>query len=86
MCAYFKFRGFNDQLYWMNFKFVWTFVLIGIITTLLQNVLCITNMAVFEVGIPCAFTELGIHTAFIVWKAKTENMAKFGNKDNISME
>lgn len=81
----FKHRGFNDRLYWLNFKFVWSFVLIGVIVTVFQNVLCITDMSVFSVGIPCAFTELGIHTGFIVWKAKAENMAKF-NTDNITME
>ena len=81
----FRNRGFNDRLYWLNFKFVWTFVLIGVIVTLLQNVLGITDLTVFSVGIPCAFTELGIHTGFIVWKAQTENMAKHNVKENITM-
>ena len=82
----FKHRGFNDRLYWLNFKFVWTFVLIGVVMTLLQNVLCITNMSVFEVGIPCAFTELGAHTVLIVWKAKAENISKFKNVRNITLD
>ena len=78
-------RGFTDKLYWLNFKFVWTFVLIGVIVTVFENSLSVSDMTVFSAGIPCAFTELGLHTAFIVWKAKAENMAKY-NKDNITMD
>lgn len=81
----FKNRGFTDKLYWLNFKFVWIFVLIGVLVTLFQNFLSISDMSVFTVGIPCAFTELGFHTVLIVWKAKAENMAKY-NKENITME
>lgn len=37
------------------------------------------DLAVINYGIPAAFAELGIHTGFIIWKAKTENCRK--NKD-----
>lgn len=81
----FEKRGFTDKLYWLNFKFVWVFVLIGVIVTVFENCLSISDLTVFSVGIPCAFAELGLHTAFIIWKAKAENMAKY-NKDNITMD
>lgn len=37
-------------------------------------------MAIVTVGVPAAFAELGIHTAFIVEKARKENEYKYGNK------
>lgn len=45
----------------------------------LSGALNITELAVITYGIPAAFAELGIHTGFIIWKAKVENCRK--NKD-----
>lgn len=45
----------------------------------LSGVLNVSELAVITYGIPAAFAELGIHTGFIVWKAKAENCRK--NKD-----
>ena len=36
-------------------------------------------MSVVSVGLPVVWGELGIHTGFIIWKAKEENCRKYKN-------
>lgn len=71
-----KKRGFTDRLYWLNFKITWLFVAICVLMTLLSGVINITDLSIINVGVPAAFAELGIHTGFVVWKAKVENIEK----------
>lgn len=71
-------RGFTDKLYFLNLTLSWLFIIVCIIITALSGTLGITDLSLVSVGIPAVFAELGVHTGFIVWKAKTENMAKFG--------
>ena len=52
--------------------------MVCIIITIFSGRLGITDLSIASVGIPAVFAELGIHTGFIVWKAKTENISKFG--------
>lgn len=73
-----KERGFTDKLYFLNLTLSWLFIIVCIIITALSGTLGITDLSLVSVGIPAVFAELGVHTGFIVWKAKTENMAKFG--------
>ena len=78
-----KKRGFTDKLYFLNLTLSWLFIIICIVLTALSGKLGITDLSVVSVGIPAVFAELGVHTGFIVWKAKTENINKFGyNVDN----
>lgn len=79
-----KRRGFTDKLYFLNLLITWCFVFICIVITLISGVLEINDLSIVSVGIPSAFAELGIHTAFIIWKAKAENINKYNN-DNIIM-
>lgn len=72
----FKERGFSDQLYWLNFRFTWIFVGICVLITIFSGVLQITDLSLVSYGIPTAFAELGVHTGYIVWKAKSENINK----------
>lgn len=72
----FKNRGFMDKLYFLNFIVVWVFVCLCYVLTLFSGYMNVTDLSVVSIGIPSAFTELGIHTGFIVWKAKTENCRK----------
>lgn len=76
-------RGFTDKLYFANLSLAWLFVVVCIIITLLSGVLGITDLSVVSYGIPAVFTELSLHTGFIIWKAKSENMQKFGKTDDI---
>lgn len=71
--------SFTDRLYWLNFKCTWLFIIVCIVLTSLSGVLCITDLSIVSVGIPAAFAELGIHTAFVVDKARRENIEKYGN-------
>lgn len=80
-----KNRGFTDKLYVINFISVLLIVISVIILTALSGFIGITDMSALSVIPPAAYTELGIHTGFIVWKAKSENMKKFGQTDNITM-
>ena len=73
-----KNRGFTDKLYFLNLTLSWLFILVCIVITIFSGSLGITDLSIASVGIPAVFTELGIHTGFIVWKAKTENISKFG--------
>ena len=77
-----KFRGFTDRLYFLNLTLSWLFIIVCIVMTALEGRLGITDLSIASVGIPAVFAELGVHTGFIVWKAKTENMAKFNPPDN----
>ncbi len=72
-------RGFSDRLYYYNFRMVWGFAWGCFILNALSGYLGITDLAIVNIGIPAAFGELGLHTGFIVWKAKVENCRK--NKD-----
>lgn len=69
-------RGFTDQLYWLNFRCTWLFVAVCVIVTLLSGVLQISDLSLASYGIPAAFAELGVHTGYIIWKAKSENINK----------
>ena len=74
----FRNRGFTDKLYFLNLTLSWLFIIVCIVMTALEGRLGITDLSIASVGIPAVFAELGVHTGFIVWKAKTENISKFG--------
>ena len=78
MKTLFKNRGFTDKLYFLNLTLSWLFIIVCIIMTALEGRLGISDLSIASVGIPAVFAELGVHTGFIVWKAKTENISKFG--------
>ena len=78
-----KNRGFTDKLYFLNLTLSWLFIIVCIVMTALEGKLGITDLSIASVGIPAVFADLGVHTGFIVWKAKTENMAKFNSTDAI---
>ena len=78
-----KKRGFTDKLYFLNLTLSWLFIIICIVITVISGKLGIQDLSIVSVGLPAVFTELSIHTGFIIWKAKTENISKFGyNVDN----
>lgn len=75
----FKKRGFTDKLYWMNLRFAWIFTIVCVLLNAISGYLGVYDLSVITYGLPVVWGELGIHTAFIIWKAKTENCRK--NKD-----
>lgn len=77
-----KDRGFSDKLYWLNFQMTWIFVWSCLLVTMLSGLLNITDLSILGIAIGAAFTELGLHTSLILWKAKVENCEK-NKKENI---
>lgn len=78
MIKFFKSRGYTDKLYFLNLTLSWLFILVCIVITIFSGKLGIDDLSLVSVGLPAVFAELGIHTGFIVWKAKTENISKYG--------
>lgn len=78
-------RGFTDRLYFLNLKLAWAFIGVCIVITLLSGALGITDLALISYGVPAVFAELGIHSGFVIWKAKAENMSKHKQSENITM-
>lgn len=53
------------------------------ILTAVSGYLGATDLSIVSVGVPAAFAELGLHTGFIVWKAKVENCRKHKDKSRL---
>ena len=85
MIEWWKTRGLTDKLYVLNLLYAWSFTNTCILLTIFQSQLHITDFSLIVYGIPATWGELSVHTAFVVWKAKTENMSKNGVKDSIQM-
>lgn len=83
MIKFFKSRGYTDKLYFLNLTLSWLFILVCIVITIFSGKLGITDLSLVSVGMPAVFAELGIHTGFIVWKAKTENISKYGYPEGV---
>lgn len=71
-----KDRGFTDKLYFYNFCAVHILMTVILIITALGGLLGLSDLSPLSNIPQWAYTELGIHTALIVWKAKTENCRK----------
>lgn len=79
-------RGYNDRLYYYNLRFAWRFTEACFILTALSGYLKITDLSIVSVGLPVVWAELGVHTAFILWKAKVENCRKYKNVNSEELE
>lgn len=78
MIHYLKTRGFTDRLYFLNLTLSWIFIIVSIGLTLYSiNHDYQMSLDVVAYGIPAIFAELSVHTGFIIWKAKTENLHKY---------
>ena len=86
--GYAKSRGFTDRLYMVNFVMVWLFVWSCFVVCLFSGYMNVTDLSPLTTAISCAFAELGIHTGFIIHKAKVENLSKHKKLDmaNINIE
>ncbi len=75
-------RGYTDKLYFLNLKLTWIFVWACFILNAICGFLGVPTLDIITYGVPAAFAELGIHTGFIIWKAKVENCRK--HKEDIT--
>lgn len=78
-------RGFTDKLYFANLAFTWLYTILCAILTIFGSKLEIVDYSFINSIVPYIWAELGIHTSFIIWKAKCENISKYGNPDNLIM-
>ena len=74
----FKNRGWTEKAYIINFIVALLFVQEMLILQCLYPLSDIASIA--QVAIPAIFTEVSIFSGFIVWKNKTENIAKHSSE------
>lgn len=72
-----KNRGFTDKLYFYNFCTVHILMAAILTITALGGLLGLADLSPLGSIPQWAYTELGIHTGFVIWKAKTENARKY---------
>ena len=69
-------RGFTDKLYLYNVAFVTAVVIISFTAVFMSGWLHIDTSAIYVI-VPSAYGELAVHTGFVIWKAKAENVRKY---------
>lgn len=67
----------TKQMYLFNVCFVTAIVAVTYILMLLSAYVEHIDLSPTSVIVPAAFGELAIHTGFVVWKAKCENIHKY---------
>lgn len=72
-----KNRGYTDKLYFYNFCTVNAIIAAILVITALGGVLGLTDLSPLAEIPKWAYGELGLHTGFIIWKAKAENQRKY---------
>lgn len=77
-------RGFTDRLYALNFGFTWGYTIACLIFSIVGPFIGIEDYSFVSIVCPLVWAELGIHTAFIVHKAKVENIKKHIPPENIN--
>ena len=73
---YIKSRGFTDKLYFTNLVFTWIYTLMCLIFSIIGSRIGIEDYSFVSIVCPLIWAELGIHTGFIIHKAKVENVKK----------
>lgn len=69
-------RGFTDKLYFANLCFAWIYTLLCLIFSIFGSRIGIEDYSFVTIVCPLVWTELGVHTGFVVHKAKLENVQK----------
>lgn len=82
-----KNRGFTDKLYFANLIFAWGYTLLCVLLSVIGSRLEIADYSFVSVVTPLVWAELGVHTGFVIHKAKVENLAKHNMQEqtNISL-
>lgn len=81
-----KKQGVSMKLYILNFIMVWLYAWACLALTAISGYLNITmDSGVLGTSASCAFAELGLHTGFIVWKAKVENCRKYKDVNRLEI-
>ena len=69
-------RGYTDRLYFCNLVMTWIYTLLCLVFSLLGSRIGIEDYSFVSIVCPLVWAELGVHTAFIIHKAKVENLKK----------
>lgn len=80
-----KDRGWTDKLYFLNLITAWIYTAICVILSCLGGHIGIEDYSFVSVGLPLIWAEVAVHSGFVIWKAKAENISKFGDSSNITM-
>ena len=81
-------RGFTDRLYFYNLIFAWTYTVLCLFLTVLGRYIGIDDYSFVSIVCPLVWAELGVHTSFVIHKAKVENLSKWAGdsvKENANM-
>lgn len=70
-------RGFTDKLYFTNLAFAWVYTILCMIFTLAGSHMGVEDYSFVSIVCPLVWAELTVHTAFVIHKAKCENLSKF---------
>lgn len=83
-----KNRGFTDKLYFMNLLFTWLYTILCVVLTCLGGRIGIEDYSFVSIVTPLIWAELGVHTGYIISKAKAENLNKWkvGENANINVD
>ena len=72
-----RFRGFTDKLYFTNLILTWIYTILCLIFSILGDNLGIQDYSFVTIVCPLVWAELGVHTGFVVHKARVENLSKW---------
>lgn len=79
-----KKQGWTNNIYALNALLAWIYTQECVLLSVFGGKLGIIDYSFVSVGLPLVWAEVSVFSAFVVWKIKSENMAKI-NKDNITM-
>lgn len=71
-----KKRGFTDRLYFYNLIAVWIYTILCLVFSVLGGRIGIDDYSFVSIVCPLVWGELGVHTGFVVTKARIENINK----------
>lgn len=71
-----KKRGFTDRLYFYNLIAVWIYTVLCLVFSVLGRSIGIDDYSFVSIVCPLVWGELGVHTGFVIHKAKVENIHK----------
>ena len=83
MIKYIKKRGFTDKIYLVNIILVWLYTILCLVFSILGRAIGIDDYSFVSIVCPLAWVELGVHTGFVIHKAKVENLSKYAGNDVI---
>lgn len=70
-------KSYTDRLYFLNLAMAWLFTIWCNVLTIFGDNWGVQDYSIIVYGLPLVWAELGVHTGFVIWKAKAENINKY---------